>query len=53
MKRHEVHCPSCGSADTIRQRPRGVDDDEEHAQANVELVESDQCVTDTMVMFEM
>lgn len=42
MKSHEVHCPSCGSADTIRERLRSVDDDEEHARADAEPVETEK-----------
>jgi hypothetical protein len=38
----EVHCLNCGSADTLRQRLLGVDEDEEHERAESTPVEADR-----------
>jgi uncharacterized Zn finger protein len=40
--RPQVHCPSCGSADTLRERLRGVDDYDEHERADTAPVEADR-----------
>ena len=42
MKSRDVQCPSCGSADTIRERLRGVDNYEEHARADAEPVKTEK-----------
>jgi hypothetical protein len=36
----EVHCPSCGSADTIRLRLLDVDDEAEHDRIDAEPIEA-------------
>lgn len=42
MRNPEVHCPSCGSADTMRARLRGINDDAIHDQADAAAVEADE-----------
>ncbi|MGC4885593.1 hypothetical protein [Micromonospora sp. DT227] len=41
MSESEVHCPSCGSADTMRTRLLGVEDEETHEQAAAVPVQDD------------
>ncbi|MGI5165627.1 hypothetical protein ACQEU3_14825 [Spirillospora sp. CA-253888] len=42
MSRHDVLCPACGSADTMREKLRGIDNYDTHEKADAEPVEADQ-----------
>jgi hypothetical protein len=42
VRRVEVHCPSCGSADTVRLRLRESDDEAAHAEAEKMDVAAEQ-----------